>query len=352
MWTKIQMSDYLSKSEIKQVVIDAFEHYQSVKHDKIQFPVPIKAIAKCYDNVKVVPYSTHMKYFNLTYKEMVKQCKTEDAYTDYDANNDLYVIYYNDISSSKVRSNRYRWNIAHELGHVLLLHHTKFEHTKLYRNDLSKSEYNALENEADLFASYILAPYLPLYFLGISSKLSLQRTCKISSPAAYNRYNGYLLWRRKSDNTNPKNNKFEYALWELFFGVVRCNNCESIYRGKKGFLYCKICGEKQLFFSWKGDKMIYSKIEMDDNNKPLLCPRCYNEQLPNIGGFCQICGLSFYNNCSRYSPEDYYSCNNGYHLDGDARYCPYCGSETTYMQQGILKPYTEDYQETVSDYPF
>lgn len=352
MLMKIQMNDYLTKSDIKQVVIDTLKHYKSIQHNQLQFPIPIKAIAKSYNNIKVIPYSVQMKRRNLTFTEMVSQCKTDDAYTDYDAKSNLYIIYYNDISSSKMLSNRYRWNIAHELGHVLLMHHVKFKHTRLYRNELTKEEYKALEDEADIFASYILAPYLPLHLLGVTSKYDLQRICKISSPAAYNRYNDYVVWRKNANNTNPKNNDFEFALWELFFGVVKCGNCGNIYHGRKGHLFCKLCGEKRLFFSWKGVKMIYSKIEMDDNNKPLLCPRCNNEQLPDNGEYCQICGLQIYNVCLDRANNFNSTCSYDGYLDGDARYCPYCGTQTTYLQQGILKSYTEENRQKLSDYPF
>lgn len=207
------MNKFLSKSEIKEIVIDTLKHFQEKTNNKIQFPVPIKAIAKSYSNIRVIPFSKQMEMQNLTYMEMTKQCKTEDAYTDYKNNMYImYIIYYNDVLSSKVSSKRYRWNIAHELGHIQLCHHIKFEQTKLFRNELSNEEYRTLEREADWFASYILAPYLQLYFIGAKSKEDIERICKISSPAAGYRLDDYIDWMSTPQNIDPKNSYYEYEL--------------------------------------------------------------------------------------------------------------------------------------------
>lgn len=54
---------------------------------------------------------------------MITFVESKDACTDFYANKNLYYIYYNDVDASVTTSNRYRWNIAHELGHILLKHH-------------------------------------------------------------------------------------------------------------------------------------------------------------------------------------------------------------------------------------
>ncbi len=100
--------------------------------------------------------------------------------------------------------------------------------------------------------------------------------------------------------------------------------------------------------------MIYSKIELDTENKPIRCPKCYNEHLPSEGEFCQICGVCIYNNCIGDQNGYDNPCGEGRHLSGDARYCPYCGSETTYLKSGLLKSYTEELNasDEDDDYPF
>ena len=76
----------------------------------------------------------------------------------------IYIIYYNDIDSHNIiNSNRYCWNIAHELGHILLEHHKTNEKTRIFRSSLSNQEYDYFEAEADYFAQLILVPHVVLY---------------------------------------------------------------------------------------------------------------------------------------------------------------------------------------------
>ena len=140
------------RQEIKDKVLFALTHT-----NKLDVPVNIKYIAKQFKNCRLIPYSKQMKRRNLSYEEMLSFAGTEDAFTDYE--NNLYLIYYNDLNPSIMKSNRYRWNIAHELGHVLLEHHKKNNKTRIFRNQLNDEEYDELEAEANYFAAYILFPH-------------------------------------------------------------------------------------------------------------------------------------------------------------------------------------------------
>lgn len=115
----------LSKSkrqEIKDKVLFALNNT-----NKLYFPVNIKYIVKQFKNCKLIPYSTQIKRCNMSYQQMLSFAGTEDAFTDYVEN--LYLIYYNNLNPIIMKSNKYRWNIAHELGHILLEHNKKM--TKL-----------------------------------------------------------------------------------------------------------------------------------------------------------------------------------------------------------------------------
>ena len=108
------MNKFLSKSEIKEIVIDTLKHFQEKTNNKIQFPVPIKAIAKSYSNIRVIPFSKQMEMQNLTYMEMTKQCKTEDAYTDYKNNTvGVYVRYHSPAYRSVGKRYLAHWHIYH-----------------------------------------------------------------------------------------------------------------------------------------------------------------------------------------------------------------------------------------------
>ena len=150
----IQMNKPLTNGEIKEAVIYVLSSYCQKSGKKLALPIPVKAIAKTFNRfIRVIPYSRQMKENGLSLNEMIAQSKTEDAYTDYDAISGRYIIYYNDITPAKIKSNRYRWNIAHELGHIFLNHHKIYKTTRLFRCELSDAEYDLLEDEADRFAA-------------------------------------------------------------------------------------------------------------------------------------------------------------------------------------------------------
>lgn len=137
----------MNKKQIKQVVLDTLTQYHNLGNE-LQLPVPIKKIAKSYSNIRVIPYSKFIEDNNFTLEEMYQYAGSKDGFTDFNAKLGLYLICYNDIDPNIKFSYRYRWNIAHELGHVLLNHHSNIK-TRLFRNKLKLWEYKILEDEAD-----------------------------------------------------------------------------------------------------------------------------------------------------------------------------------------------------------
>ncbi len=341
----IPMNNVLTNCEIKEAVLYAVKTYCQAHNAKIRLPIPVKTIAKSFEFIRVIPYSRLIKEYSLSLHEIIQFAKTDDAYTDYSAKSDTYIIYYNDITRSKTVSNRYRWNIAHELGHILLNHHKNYKNTRLFRTELSSEEYSLLEEEADKFAAYLLVPHFLIELYNVRSDVSLMDICKISRPASKRRYKELMAWRRHS-KSEPLT-EFEITMWQLASGTVKCVACKSIYYGVENQHFCKICGNK-VFYSKEDYNMIYSRIEMDESNRPLLCPVCSNEQYIEDGEYCQICGTPIYNDCcDRFHIN--YPCVKGAHLSGDARFCPYCGEKTTFNTKGILKPYIEEQNEVQSD---
>lgn len=311
--------------------------------DKICLPLPIKSFVKTMSNCKLIKYSTHMKKFNFTYEEMLKYAGTVDAFTDYDASSNLYLVYYNDIDVFINESNRYRWNIAHELGHIALNHHRDNNKTRIFRNELSKSEYKGLEDEADMFASYILSPYAPLYCLKIYSSESLKTTCKISKAAATIRFGEYKKWIQNSSVTEP----YDFALCRIFIKRVTCPKCGSSYIPQKQ-RFCLICGNDKLIYKGEYGMAQYNKIDLNERGKAKICPNCQNEDTDIDGEWCQICGKQLVNKCKQQIQvsfnewlEESPCCENAKTLQGNARYCPYCGSKTTFLENGLLKKWQD-----------
>lgn len=78
----------------------------------------------------------------------------------------------------------------------------------------------------------------------------------------------------------------------------------------------------------------YTRIELDGNSKAKVCPVCGNDDVM-AGDFCQVCGSHIRNYCVNDQ------CRGADGLQGNARFCPYCGSETTFFKNGILNAWND-----------
>lgn len=317
------------RNEIKEAVYCTLQNYsQSI------IPVKIKAIVRSFTNIRLVSYSKHMKKENLSYDAMIKFTGTKDACTDYYAMVNFYIIYYNDIDRNITTSNRYRWNIAHELGHIMLNHHITHEKTRIFRNELSNSEYNELEEEADYFASLILVPHAALFEFQIRNANHIKVMCKISEPAAKRRYYEFVEWKSHASTLD----EYDMHILHFYFNFIykrKCKNCGAGLIQKKG-KYCPICGNKNTLEWGDGNNMKYPLLGTYENGKLKECPICHNEETNIAGDYCQICGRNIVNRCSNFD------CTHEI-LPANARYCPLCGTNSTFYNFGYLKDW--DYSE-------
>ncbi len=328
--TKI-MINFHRRNQIKQIVVNA------LLHSGLNYlPLDIKKICKSYDYIRLIPFSVHMKHRHLTYEDICTLCETEDACADYYADKDKYIIYYNDITSWNINSNRYRWSIAHELGHILLEHHKKNAKTRIFRNLLSSNEYKELETEADYFASLILVPYITLLGFKIDSPKKLKLICQISDAASKRRFKDFQIWKQ---NLNPKD-EYDIKIFHFYYDFIykkRCKNCNVGIIQRYG-KYCPICGSKNTLEWGDGNTMKYPLIDTYDTGKLTICPNCKNEETSICGDYCQICGLYLVNRCTQTIISQCPTL-----LPSNARYCPVCGKESIFLKHGILRKW--DYQE-------
>lgn len=79
---------------------------------------------------------------------------------------------------------RKRFTVAHELGHILLCHVGKYE---LVNREISPND-NPIEQEANVFASRLLAPACVLWGLKVKSADEISQLCDISPTAAAYRW--------------------------------------------------------------------------------------------------------------------------------------------------------------------
>lgn len=337
------------------------------KTDKL--PIDILSLIESFKNCRLIPYSKHMKKFNLSYKEMLELSETDDAYTVYSGKMNRYLIFYNDVDDNILYTNRYRWSLAHELGHIMLRHHKLSEKTKLFRNSLNKYEYNCFEEEVDWFASYLLAPHIPIYYKGINSAYELKRICQISGAAAFNRYEDFKLWKKNNDINNL--GRYDLKIKEIFYNYIfefNCKNCKHKFFNEAA-KWCPVCGSKNITKRSIRDNMIYNDgYELNELGKAIICPNCRNEQTDNYGDYCKICGKLIVNKCSDEGETDidingysYYTKEPCNHLaEGNARYCTVCGKPTTFYNQKFLCDYNSyldnmvntQYQYTDEEIPF
>ena len=292
------------------------------------YPVDLKKLFSYFkDKIRIVPYSKHMSVYNLTENEVIDHLGTEEGCTVYSKDNDKYLIFYNDLKSTYKSPERIRWTLSHELGHILLKHLKEIDGLKLFRNSISDNEYNRLEVEANRFAALLLANPIALTVIGVKSPSDIAQYCQLSISASNYRYNDYKKWY-----LNPhRHSSNDLKIFSNFHKNITCKFCRTELN--PNYKYCPMCGDK--FNIKRGiKKMIYNSIEINNKFKATKCPVCDNEMTDCDGEYCQICGTHIVNKCT--NP----SCNN--YLSGEARFCPYCGSQSTFLVNNFLLPYIDD----------
>lgn len=321
------------KVEIKNLVLLTLRNYGNPF-----VPVEIGNIIRKMNNIKLITYSSQMKKYHISYEKMILSAETKDSYAVWDRKQ-RYCIYYNDMDSNIIQSHRVRWNLAHELGHIVLQHHQYCNSDRLFRNSLDDNTYYYLEKEADYFAQLILVPHVVLSEFKISSIDQLKTLCKISRNAAKYRFQDYQKW--KSSHINIQD-EYDQQLFQYYYNFTykrRCKTCGAnliLRRGK----YCPICGNKNTL-KWGDGDMIYKEFETYASKKLIRCPRCQNEQTNIQGEYCQICGSCLVNRCignCNYIGNCIYNTI----LPTNARYCPISGNKSIFYDQGFLQDWDQE----------
>ena len=217
------------RAVIKEKVLEVLKNYSEPV-----LPVKIGSIIRSMSYVKLISYSSQIKKYGITYNELITISETKDAYVVKDNETGRFCIYYNNIDPSITLSNRVRWNLAHELGHIVLDHHRFYKTNKLYRTILTDSEYAYLEKEADYFAQLILVPHAALIAFNITSYNHIRILCKISGPAAQRRHKDFIRWKQHIVNRCSNDN---------------CPSCQHNDVLPSNARYCPICGNRSTFYN-------------------------------------------------------------------------------------------------------
>lgn len=192
------------------------------------FPIDCFEILNAYD-LKVYSYDAlpdNLKEYCMKFSE--------------DAINFKNIICYN----NNLPTGRIRFSLMHELGHVILKH--------------NQIKSNRLEQEANFFASNILAPRMAIHYSKCKDPNSISRLFGITHEAAKIAFEDYMRWYKRI--AKFKMSRFDKALYTHFYN-------SDVNRFVYNIKRCAMC-----------DTLIY-------NSKYYVCDKCYNYDDQNINYF-------------------------------------------------------------------
>lgn len=244
---------------------------------------------------------------------------SEDGLAIYDPDTNEYKIV---INEQVEPYGRIRWTMMHEIGHIVLGHLNDFRQTSITRRNLNDEEYDALEQEAHIFAGEVLAPKYILYRIGAHSPTEIEEICELSKAAARSRSEAVteLIYNRDKMHDSmltiiPSFERF------LEFVTVCCQRDELKVQSK-----IKKPRPKSL------PAAAIEDVKKLPNGKYSKCPRCGNREISEDANFCMICGASIYHT----SPSAIPAAPCGRVGLKEARFCENCGAEVYQTRIGLL----------------
>ena len=308
-YAKKMAKEFIIKSKVKSLPINPFavcEHHGFI----------IKSVSQAEDIIdEVDPFD-------------VRDNPECDAKT-YLTSKGRYVIIYDDSVLSK---GRIIWTIAHEIGHIVLKHLIQFNQTEIHQG-LTDQENEALEKEADAFASEFLAPAEVLLNCNCVKKNMIIKLCGLSDEAAYYReeyLKGYTPDEKYLHIDKEILKQFyNYIYNREFYHILNykvCPTCKNyIFSAKEHF--CRICGSS-ITSKTLTKGIVYNDTPIMKNQRIVICPHCLKAQNPKSNDTCRYCGKTLINKCSNSS------CSKK--LVPNSRYCHRCGHTSSFFSNGLL----------------
>ncbi len=266
-----------------------------------------------------------------------------DAKCFYYPDRDAYMILYNEARPKT----RIRFSLAHELGHIVLGHLNNVR-TEISRGGVDDPTYYAMEGAANTFAGNLLAPPILIDDFLSGAEFDVERisTRFDISPSAAKEYRSedYKYWKTLIPSKHEK-----AILKRCRSGLHKqiCMECSATFE-IEGALFCPVCGANSLSIYFHGkdsEEMVYPGIELKESGQAKECPQCKNKEHLEVAEFCMICGKPVINRCTYAidrSVSSEFQCTHDEPLPGNARFCPYCGSKTTFYDQRVLLAYDDD----------
>lgn len=159
-----------------------------IKNRITSLPVSVQKICKS-ERVKLFTYEEGC--------ELIRKLGLEEHTIENDAFSIGRRVFYDDTKPAT----RQRFSVAHELGHIML--HTPNEAT-VYNREISPGD-DPIEQEANIFASRLLAPLCVLHYLNLNSAAEIAEVCNISITAAEIRYERLCKIRERDKAMRSRN---------------------------------------------------------------------------------------------------------------------------------------------------
>lgn len=316
-----------------------------------QAPIDLDIIISQLSDLRICSYTRFANSYGCSITEIIDLFESDLGAISRKPKKNKFVIYYNDTKNNRGLE---RFTIAHELGHYFLGHFSLITEDVLNRGGLSSKKYKNVEKEANCFARNLLSP-VPLYNRILPEPLTFEwrvmETFNITYDAAHTRKD-FLKW----DSYRIKKKHIDYFSTYKMPYFDFCETCDMPISQITSF--CPICGKehndidlktgvfKVVYKLERSDYMIYEGIEVDENSKAIVCPTCENEE-PQEGDYCSMCSEYLVNKCTKvdhYNRSDFDGPPCGKLLPGNARYCTYCGAESTFLRDKILNPWNVEKQ--------
>ncbi len=211
---------------INNIIIRIFKEY-----DIYSFPLDCFNLLKSF-NISFYQYSS----LSGKLAEYSIKC-SNDAYCYKDK------IFYND----RVNKNRVNFSLMHELGHIAL------NHGKIHT--LKK------EQEANYFASHILAPRMTIHYSGCRNYIDVAKMFNISREAAQYAFDDYRRWHRRAVY---RMSSLDKAMYSHFYDE---EYKEFVYSRKP----CVICGKELINERSKYCSSCFNRLSYIDYAKDNVC---------------------------------------------------------------------------------
>lgn len=317
--------DYTKAVRVAMEVLEDYELSQA--------PIDLFKIADGLSNeLRLVSYSDFMKSSGIDLAETKKLLQSDLGTTLISSPTNQRIIFYNDAYPRETC----RFTVAHELGHLFLEHPSflSIREDGVEKTDISESDYQNCEKEANVFARNLLSP-APLAMSVIEKAPSGHQNSYVESAflISHSAANVRINFVRRDLREYSKHMLLYVQGMDLLFHRY-CVHCGTTV--PDGNSYCEMCGGSDFAVGVHYKKTPYNILRHKKNGQFKYCPVCHNEEISTGSHYCKICGTPIQNFCTG---------NPRHHNRVYARYCAVCGAPTTYGALNIFKNFHEGYQK-------